>query len=179
MNDLKEAQRKFDGVATQVEKIRTECSDIGLMIEEQKADMGKVILNGANSEKMIDAILKNERRHELMTENLSLAEKQQDAAALVLAEIVDQNARQLADESYGHAAAIATNISRQISILATKEKDLAEIQQTISNQTSRYLDKSGSPNFGRLNNIMAARFQLDQARQTWQMIADRFEKFNG
>jgi len=178
MANLKTATSKYAKVVDQVAGFRDQCDEFAELVETKKAKMSKVILNGGNFEKLTDELLKLERKHELMIEHLSLAEKHQDAAALVLAEIVDKNARKVADEAYGFAVAIAINISRQISILATKEKDLAEIQQTISDQGHRYLDNSGSPNFGRINNIMAARSQLDQAKQTWQMIADRFEQFN-
>ncbi len=178
MANLKTATSKYAKVVDQVDGIRQQCDEIAELVETKKANMNKVILNGGNFEEMADDVLELERKHRLMLEHLSLAEKQQEASALVLAEIVDKNAQKTAREEYRKAAAVISDINRQIVILATKEKDLAKIAETIGHQRSLLLDKSGASFYGWINVIQGAQYRLERSRQWWEFLAERAEKFN-
>jgi len=178
MSNLKTAQKKYDGVVAQVDKIRGQCDEIGRLVETKTADMGQASLNGGNFTDMADDVLEVERKHRLMLEHLLLAEKQQDAAALVLAEIVDKNAQKVARAEYRKAAAVITDLNRQIGVLAKKDEDLAKFEETIGRQRSLLLDNSGAPFFGWINAIQGARYRLERSRQWWEVIADKAEKLN-
>ena len=178
MTSLKTAQKKYDTVLSHIADMQTQTDEVRQLIETKEADMRTIMLNGGDFKRLTDELMKLQQKHSIMIEHLSLAEKHQDAAALVLSEIVDKNAQKVAREEYRKAAAIISDIKRQIGILATKDKDLAKLEETIGQQRSLLLDKSGHPFYGWINAIQAARYRLEKSRQWWEVIADKAEKLN-
>jgi len=178
MTSLKTAQKKYDTVLSQIGDMQTQTDEVRQLVETKEADMRTIMLNGGNFKKLTDELMKLQQKHSIMIEHLSLAEKHQDAAALVLSKIVDKNAQKVAREEYRKAAAVISDINRQIGILATKDKDLANLEETIGQQRSLLLDNSGAPFYGWINAIQAARYRLDKSRQWWEVIVDKAEKLH-
>jgi len=178
MTSLKTAQKKYDTVLSHIADMQTQTDEVRQLIETKEAEMRTIMLNGGDFKRLTDDLMKLEGKHSVMLDQLTYAEKHQDAAALALSKIVDKNAQKVARAEYKKAAAIIRNIKREVGILAKQDADLAKLEETIGQQRSLLLDNAGASFYGWINAIQAARYRLEKSRQWWEVIADKAEKLN-